>query len=71
MTDRMRSSRQERQRRREVLRGRFRRSGSRDRLTIIPSPSVESVTAGSAVGSITLAGIAYLIFKSEVYGFIG
>jgi len=48
--DRTRSSRQEKQRRREVLRGRFRRSGSRDRLTIIPSPSVESVTAGSAVG---------------------
>jgi len=50
MTDRTGSSRQERQRRREVLRGHFRRSGSRDRLTIIPSPSVESVTAGSAVG---------------------
>jgi len=50
MTDRTRSSRQERQRQREVLRGRFRRSGSRDRLTIIPSSSVESVTAGSAVG---------------------
>jgi len=42
--------RQERQRRREVLRGPFRRSGSRDGLTIIPSLSVESVTAGSAVG---------------------
>jgi len=38
------------QRRIEVLRGHFWRSGSRDRLTIIPSPSVESVTAGSAVG---------------------
>ena len=50
MTDRTRSSRQERQRRRDVLRGRFRTSGSRDTLTIIPSPSVESVTAGSAVG---------------------
>jgi len=50
MTDRTRSSRQERQRRREVLHEHFRRSGSRDRLTIIPSPSVESVIAGSAVG---------------------
>jgi len=50
MTDRTRSSRQERQRRGEVLRGRFQRSRARDRLTIIPSPSVESVTAGSAVG---------------------
>jgi len=50
MTDRTGSSRQERQRPRDVLRGRFRRSGSRDRLTIIPSPSVESVTAGSTVG---------------------
>jgi len=50
MPDRTRSSRQERQRRREVLRRRFRRCGSRDRLTIILSPSVESVTAGSAVG---------------------
>jgi len=50
MPDRTPSSRQERQRRREVLRGRLRRSGSRDRLTIIPSPSVEAVTAGSAVG---------------------
>ena len=48
--DRARSSRQERQRRREVLRGRFRGSGSRDGLTIITSPSVESVMAGSAVG---------------------
>jgi len=48
--DRTGSSRQERQRQREVLRGRFRRSGSRDRLTIIPSPSIESVMAGSAVG---------------------
>jgi len=44
------SSRQERQRRREVLHGRFRRPESKDRLTIIPSPSVESVTAGSAIG---------------------
>jgi len=50
MADRARSSRQERQRRREVLRGRFRGSGSRDGLTIITSPSVESVMAGSAVG---------------------
>jgi len=48
--DRTRSLRQERQRRREVLGGRFRRSESSDRLTIIPSPSVESVTAESAVG---------------------
>jgi len=50
MTDRTGSSRQERQRQRVVLRGHFRRSGSRDRLTIIPSPSVESVKAGSGVG---------------------
>jgi len=50
MTDLTRALRQERQRGSEVLRRRFRRSGSRDRLTIIPSPSVESVTAGSAVG---------------------
>jgi len=50
MADRARSSWQERQRRREVLRGRFRGSGSRDGLTIITSPSVESVLAGSAVG---------------------
>jgi len=52
MADRARSSRQERQRQREVLRGRFRGSGSRDGLTIITSPtgSVESVIAGSAVG---------------------
>jgi len=50
MADRARSSRQERQRQREVLRGRFRGSGSRDGLTIITSPSVESVMAGSAVG---------------------
>jgi len=42
--------RQERQRQREVLRGRFRGCGSRDGLTIITSPSVESVMAGSAVG---------------------
>jgi len=47
--DRTCSSRQERQRRTEVLRARFWKSGSRDRLTIIPSPSVESVTTGSAV----------------------
>jgi len=44
------SLRQERQRQREVLRGRFRGSGSQDGLTIITSPSVESVMAGSAVG---------------------
>jgi len=50
MADRARSSRQERQRQREVLRGRFRGSGSRDGLTIITSRSVESVMAGSAVG---------------------
>jgi len=50
MADRARSSRQERQGRREVLRRRFQGSGSRDGLTIITSPSVESVMAGSAVG---------------------
>jgi len=50
MADQARSSRQERQRQREVLRGRFRGSGSRDGLTIIILPSVESVMAGSAVG---------------------
>jgi len=50
MADRARSARQEWQRQREVLRGRFRGSGSRDGLTIITSPSVESVMAGSAVG---------------------
>jgi len=50
MADRARSSRQERQRQREVLRRRFRGSGSRDGLTIITSLSVESVMAGSAVG---------------------
>jgi len=50
IANRARSSRQERQRQREVLRGRFRESGSRDGLTIITSPSVESVMAGSAVG---------------------
>jgi len=50
MADRACSSRQERQRQREVLRGRFRGSGSRDGLTIITSPSVESVMARSAVG---------------------
>jgi len=44
------SSRQERQRQREVCRGHFRGSGSRDGLTIITSPSVESVMAGSVVG---------------------
>ena len=49
MTDGTRSSRLDRQRQRAVLRRGFRRSGSRDRLTIIPSPTVESVTAGSAV----------------------
>jgi len=41
---------QERQRRRELLGRGFWRSGSRDRLTIISSPSGESVMAGSAVG---------------------
>ena len=41
-TDRAHSSRQERQRGRAVLCGHFRGSGSRDRLTIITSPSVES-----------------------------
>jgi len=50
MADRARSSRQERQRQREVLRRRFRGSGSRDGLTIITSHRVESVMAGSAVG---------------------
>jgi len=50
MTDQMCLLRQERQRPRDVLHRCFQRSGSRDRLTIIPSPSVESVTAGSAVG---------------------
>jgi len=50
MADRAHSSREERQRQREVLRGRFPRSGSRNGLTIITSPSVESVMAGSAVG---------------------
>jgi len=49
MADRARSSRQERQRQREVLRGPFQRSGSRDELTILTSPSVESVMAGSGV----------------------
>jgi len=48
--DRARSSRQERQRQRGVLHGHFRGSGSRDGLTIITSPSVKSVMAGSAVG---------------------
>jgi len=50
MADRARASRQERQRQRETRRGHFRGSGSRDGLTIITSPSVESVMAGSAVG---------------------
>jgi len=50
MADRAHSSRQERQRQREVLRGRFRGSEPRDGLTIITSPSVECVMAGSAVG---------------------
>jgi len=50
MADQARSSRQERERRREVLRGRFQGSGSRDGLTIITSPSVESVMPGSTVG---------------------
>ena len=49
MADRARSSRKERQRQREVIRGRFRGSGCRDGLTIITSPSFESVMAGSAV----------------------
>jgi len=50
MADQEHSSRQERQRQREVLRGRFQGSGSRDGLTTVTSPSVESVMAGSAVG---------------------
>jgi len=50
MADQARLSRQERQRQREVLRGRFWGCGSRDGLTIIISLSVESVMAGSAVG---------------------
>jgi len=50
MADRAHSSRQERQRQRKVLRRRFRGSKPRDGLTIITSPSVESVMAGSAVG---------------------
>jgi len=50
MADQAPSSRQGRQRRREVLHGRFRESGSRDGLTIITSLSVESVIAGSAIG---------------------
>jgi len=50
VADRAHSSREERQRQREVLRGRFWRSESRNGLTIITSPSVESVMAGSAVG---------------------
>jgi len=50
MADRARSSRQERQTQRETLRGPFRGSGSSDGLTIITSPSVESVMAGSTGG---------------------
>jgi len=50
IADRARSSRQERQRQREVLRRRSQGSGSRDGLTIISSPSVESVMARSTVG---------------------
>jgi len=50
MADRARVYRQERQRQRELLRGRFRETGSRDGLTIITSPSFESAMAGSAVG---------------------
>jgi len=50
MADRPCSSRQASQRQREVLRRRFQGSGSRDGLTIITSPSGESVMAGSAVG---------------------
>jgi len=50
MADQARSSTQERQRQREVLRGNFRGSGSRHGLTIITLRSVESVMAGSAVG---------------------
>ena len=50
MADRACSSRLERQRQRDGPRGRFPGSGSRDGLTIITSPSVESVMAGSAVG---------------------
>jgi len=50
MADRDRLSRKERQRQREVLRRPLQESGSRDRLPVIKSPSVESVMAGSAVG---------------------
>jgi len=50
MADRARSSKQERQRQREVRCGHFRESEARNGLTIITSPSVESVMAGSAVG---------------------
>jgi len=48
LADRARSLRQERQR--EVLRRHFQGSRSRDGLTIITSPRVESVIAGSTVG---------------------
>jgi len=50
MADQARSLRQEWHRQREVLRGGLWESGSRDGLTIIISPSVESVMAGSVVG---------------------
>jgi len=50
MADRAHLSRQERQRQREVLSGRFLGTESRDGLTIRTSPSVESVMTGSAVG---------------------
>jgi len=50
MAAQARSLRHERQRRRKVLRGRFQGSGSRDGLTIVTSPSVESAIAGSTVG---------------------
>jgi len=50
IADRARSSPQERQRRREGLRLHFQGSGSRDGLTLITSPSVESVMAESTVG---------------------
>jgi len=50
MADRARSSRQERQRHREVFRGPFCGSGSRDGLIIITSLTGESVMARSAIG---------------------
>jgi len=50
IADRACLSKQERQRQREVLRGRFPGSGFRNGLTIITSPIVESVMAWSAVG---------------------